>query len=296
MSHEIEVTADGTAAFWSARVPAWHRLGTVTPDALTAAEALEVSHLGGWNVRKSPLQTVVITDDGVTTVDVPGKFATVRTNPFTHQPEALGVVGSVYTVIQNEDSFDFLTRLVGDSGMRFETAGSIYGGRQTFVTMKAPDTMLIGGVDPVDLYLLVANSHDGSTNLLAAATPLRVVCKNTLTAGLGMAKQTWTLRHSTNLEGKIAQAREAMAMTFRFADAFRFEADEMLKTKLTPKALDVVISRIWTKPAEDAPKRTQETWENRRAAILDLFTASPTNDVGRGTNWGGYNAITEWVD
>lgn len=32
MAHGIEIHADGTASFVSAREDAWHRLGTVTQD------------------------------------------------------------------------------------------------------------------------------------------------------------------------------------------------------------------------------------------------------------------------
>ena len=46
---------------------------------------------------------------------VPG-YATVRTNSFTSRPEALGVVGSGYTPLQNEEHAEFLNRLADESG------------------------------------------------------------------------------------------------------------------------------------------------------------------------------------
>ena len=86
----------------------------------------------------------------MTTIPVPG-YATVRTNPFTGRPEALGVVGDLYTPMQNEDHAAFLNTLADESGAIFDTAGSLNGGRQVFITMRLPDTMKIGGTDRVDV-------------------------------------------------------------------------------------------------------------------------------------------------
>ena len=92
MSHEIETHGTQAAAVF-ARKDAWHRLGTTVRDrAFTAEEAMRLGHLGGWDVRKLPLTTAEVSEGGVTAIEVPG-FATVRTNPFTGAPEALGVVG-----------------------------------------------------------------------------------------------------------------------------------------------------------------------------------------------------------
>src|SRR6266576_3242346 len=116
MSHELETYTDGTTAFVSAREHAWHRLGTVLPDRFNAAQAMQHAKLGGWNVRKEHLQAVVPDSDGVRTIEVPGRFATVRTHPVSGQPEALGVVGDGYVPIQNEEHCDLLDTLVDQSG------------------------------------------------------------------------------------------------------------------------------------------------------------------------------------
>src|SRR5438445_13365167 len=118
MSHELERHTDGGTAFVSARQHAWHRLGTVLPIEFNAAQAMEHARLGWWNVRKEHLQAVVVTDDGVSTIDVQDRYATVRTNPVTGQPEALGVVGPSYVPIQNEEHCDLLDALVDASGAR----------------------------------------------------------------------------------------------------------------------------------------------------------------------------------
>ena len=87
MAHEIE-TYEDQAAFVSVRQDAWHQLGTVVPNELTAEEALRYAHLSNWNVRKEPL----FIGNGT---EVQDRFATVRDNPFIEgQVDILGVVGS----------------------------------------------------------------------------------------------------------------------------------------------------------------------------------------------------------
>jgi phage/plasmid-like protein (TIGR03299 family) len=177
--HHIEQFADGSAAFAS-RLDAWHRLGIVTRECMTGAEVMVTAQLGGWNVRKLSMTATEITAEGVSTVEVPDKFATVRTHPVTGAVDYLGTVGTDYVVRQNEEQIALLDILVDQSGARhFETAGSLRGGTQTFVTMKLPRTMRVAGLDEVDLYLVVLNSHDGSSAFRVMITPIRVVCANT---------------------------------------------------------------------------------------------------------------------
>lgn len=197
MSHQIETFSDGTAAFVSAREHAWHRLGTVVPQEFTAGEAMQYAYLGGWDVHKVALMTEpVITADDVTTLEVPGAYSTVRTNPKTGTKDVLGVVGEAYTPIQNEAHADLLNALVDQSGAHFETAGALRGGRQVFITMKAPNTMQIGGRDAVDLYLVALNSHDGTSSFRLLVSPVRVVCANTQAAAIAAAKSSYKIRHT----------------------------------------------------------------------------------------------------
>ena len=170
MAHELDTT-DGQVSFANSRSDAWHRLGQSVGHTMTAREALDAAHLAGWNVRKMPLQVPqqpVLHDDGVTTpppLPVPDFYATVRTNPINGALDVLGVVGGKYEPVQNEASCDLLDALVDESGAHFETAGALRGGRETFVTMKLPNSMVFdgrdGSKDRTDFYLAALNSHDG---------------------------------------------------------------------------------------------------------------------------------------
>ena len=295
MAHELERFTDGSASFVSAREHAWHRLGTVLPDGFDAAQAMTAARLGGWNVRKQDLQTVVLGADGVETVPVPGKFATVRTHPQTGRPDVLGVVGADYTVIQNEQHCDLLDALVDESGAHFETAGSLKGGRSVFVTMKLPTTMQIGGVDPVDLYLAACNSHDGTSAFRLLVTPVRVVCANTQAAAIRRAKACFSIQHTSGASGRVAEARQALGLTFRYVEAFQAEAEKMIQETMTRAQFLDTIAQLW--PSEPNPSpRAATNDRKRRYELVSLFTKADTSAAIRGTRWAGYQAITEYAD
>jgi hypothetical protein len=184
MAHELDIT-NGIASF-AARTDAWHRLGQIVGHAMTAEEALAAAHLSGWNVRKTALvvpQEPVITDNGVTTpapLPVDDHYATVRTNPITGNIDVLGVVGSKYEPVQNEESCALLNALTDESGAVFETAGALRGGREIFVTMRLPESMTFDGIDGskdrTDFMLAALNSHDGYLPLPNSHRHLRRKC------------------------------------------------------------------------------------------------------------------------
>lgn len=297
MAHQLETWGDRSqASFVSAREHAWHRLGTVLPAEFDAARAMQHAKLGGWNVRKEALQTVPMIDaDGVTpALPVPDQFATVRTNPVTGAPDVLGVVGAGYTPIQNEAHASLLDSVVDESGAHFETAGSLRGGRAVFLSMKLPTSMLIGGIDRVDTYLVALNSHDGSSAFRLLVSPVRVVCANTQALAVRRAQASFSIRHTSGARGNIAQARQALGLTFRYVQAFEAEAEKLIQQYMTDDQFAGIIGALWTTESES--KRSVTITGNRTDALMGLFCDAPTNATIRGTRWAGYQAITEYLD
>jgi hypothetical protein len=184
--HELEQYSDGSTAFVAGHnQDAWHRLGTVLPAGLTVEDAMSYAHLGGWDVRKREIATTLPTGDGVTTTAIPGKYVTVRTNPITGKEEVIGlaaghagIVGDTYTPFQNESLTDYLATMTDESGAFLDTAGSMRGGADVFVTMKLPKPMLVGGVDELDVNIAILNNHTGARAITGLITPTRICCAN----------------------------------------------------------------------------------------------------------------------
>jgi phage/plasmid-like protein (TIGR03299 family) len=288
------IETNGTqATFVSARELPWHRLGvTLEQDGMTAEEALRVAHLDNWDVRKSPLTTLV---DGQL-VEVPNQFAVVRNNPFDKsQIDALGVVGKVWTPTQNEEHAEFLNTLTDTSGATIVTAGSHSDGRNVFVTMKMPNTILVGGVDPVDTYIAAMNSHDGTSSFKVITTPVRVVCANTEAAALRGAERIAKVRHTAGKGGAVARVRESLNITFRYMEEFENEVERMVQESLTKGQFDKIVADLYPM-VDSASDLVTERTNAHRANVRSLFDSSKTLTGIKGTRWAGYNAITEYVD
>lgn len=293
MVHAIDTT-NGQSSFVSAREDAWHRLGTVLPDAFTAEQAMEIGLLGGWDVRKLPMYT---RDENGSELVVPNKWAVVRDNPVVDkQIDVLGNVGSHYTPIQNEEHAEFLNTLVDESGAHFETAGAVNGGSRVFITMKLPDHIMVGGVDRIDTYLAACNSHDGSMPFTVMVTPIRVVCQNTMNLAFQMSKSQFRIRHTRNAHKNIvAQARETLDMSFAYLGALEAEAEQLVNTEMTRDAFRDLIEREFA-PEKDAPKNAHTRADKRIGEMMHLFENADTHEQVRNTAWAGLNALVEWSE
>ena len=298
MAHELEIDeATGEATFASLRQPAWHNLGTVFEQEVNTAEMLKLAHLDNWNVR---LEDVAIPENFES--DKAYSFVT-RTNPFDKtKNDVLGVVGERYVPLQNEDLFSFGDNLL-DGGGRWETAGSIKGGRQVFGSIALADSITLdpnGRADKIDNYLLINTSHDGSIAIQASITPVRVVCANTLNLALTAfkgkkaAKQTFKIRHTSTAEGKIAVAREALGLAKTYIDEFSTLANAMIEKEITKAQFDEIVALAYPAPEKDA-KGSFKKYDSK-IDLLNAIYVGQFNDTIAGTAWGAYNALTERLD
>jgi len=153
-----------------------------------------------------------------------------------------------------------------------------------------------GANDKTTTYLLVHTSHDGSVAVQASITPVRVVCQNTLNLALGSVKQSFKLRHTQSIDGKIQVAREALNLTFNYMDKFEEEAQSLFNTKVDDKKFFDIITAIYPKPDKDATKAQLTKWDNKIVLLNSLYHESPTNENIKGTAWGVLNALTERLD
>ena len=306
MAHNIDIT-NGVASFANSRSDAWHRLGTSVGHTMTALEALDASRLSGWNVRKMPLtipQEPIITADGVTTppaIVVPDMFATVRDNPvIPGQVDYLGVVGTKYEPVQNEASCAVLDALTDESGAHFETAGALRGGRETFVTMKLPQSMTFTGhdgtPDRTEWYVAALNSHDASSRFRLLLTSVRIVCANTQAAAIAGAKSSYGIRHTAGARVAIQEARTALGLAWRYMEAFESEAAALYAQPMDTDEMRSFATRLMKADDPGASTTARRNRQQQASGILKLWTSSPTITPIAGTRWAAYNAVTEWTD
>lgn len=208
-------------AMFYTRTEPWHGLGTRVEEAPTSEAALIYAGLD-WNV----VQEDVYTEERIF---IPGYKVNLR----DRDGAVLGIVSDRYRVVQNAEAFCFTDDLLGE-GVTYETAGSLNGGRKTWMLAKLPQRYIISG-DEITPYLVVMNSHDGSSGIKVAMTPIRVVCQNTLNLALTSAKRIWTTKHTTNVMGRVHEAQVTLGLAEKYMTALGREIDLLSDIRLSDR-------------------------------------------------------------
>jgi phage/plasmid-like protein (TIGR03299 family) len=295
MAHALEIGTNGEVAFALRGEPAWHGLANVLFDQdqhVTTSEMLESAKLNNWDVRLEPL----VMPEGYRATTT--SQMVVRTNPFDQGTDVLSVVGDRYKVVQNEELFAFGDGIL-DGGATWESAGSIKDGRVVFGSLVVPREFVIdpeGANDKTVTYLLVHTSHDGSTAVQANITPVRVVCQNTLNMAIAGSKQSFKIRHTATVGGRIDEARRVLGLTFDHMDNFETLAKELYEAEMTNAQFDKLISEIYPAPESGSAKVAQTRWDDKVSLLQGLWNESPTNANIKNTAWGALNTLTERID
>jgi phage/plasmid-like protein (TIGR03299 family) len=266
----------------------WHSLGTHVDQAMTAEQAIQLGGLD-YTVEKRPL-FVPSTEEGAY-VEVPGHFSTFRTD--TNQP--LGVVKGRYSIIQNKDAFGFFDSIVDRGEAIFETAGALGKGERIFITAKLPEDMLVRG-ERVEKYIVLTNSHDGTTTIIAGFTNIRVICRNTLTAALKSLDNRVSIPHTASAESKLKQASQVMGIASKYMNEVNQIFENMTHKKLSDLEIKNYIEQAMRNES-NATKDTTEMSSRLKNTVDEIYSFAVCHDTQKTeaayrTLWGAYNAIS----
>lgn len=273
------MAANVESMFYVRETP-WHGLGTRVQEAPSSSEALIKAGLD-WNVVQEPIYTE-------TEELIEGYKANMRDS----DRKVLGVVTDRYKVIQNQEAFAFTDELLGE-GVRYETAGSLQGGKKVWLLAHMPHEYIISG-ERISPYLLFSNTHDGSGAIKVALTPIRVVCQNTLNLALSQASRSWSMIHTGNIQNKLQEAKDTLFMAEKYMDNLGKEFETLRMQSMTDKQVMEFIETLL--PIEDNAtfqqkrnmKRLQEDMKMRYFDAPDLL------DVGRNA-YRFINAVSDFA-
>lgn len=278
MSHEIDKMA------YSGSKP-WHNLGTAVSQAMNINEALELGGLN-WEVG---LKDVYDSSGKV----IPGYSAITRLDRGT----TLSIMGKRYVPLQNREAFTALDDLVQD-GLRYETVGSLKGGRVIWGLAKLPGNIQVTGKDIIEKYLLFTNSHDGTKAISLYFTPIRVVCWNTLSLSQLSADYLLRAKHTKNASTKISSLKSLFIDVNKQAEVLKMNADKMMDKAVSEEIIDQFLVNLFMREngieLDDVPTRTK----NQIEQVKELVQTGKGTDLDgvKGSAWGLYNAVTEYVD
>jgi phage/plasmid-like protein (TIGR03299 family) len=216
----------------------------------------------------------------------------------------LGVVTEQYQPIQNAQAAEVMDALVTEGGAHVEVAGALEAGQRCWMLAHIPGDFEVAAGDAVRPYVLLAWGHDGKHGLAAKLTPIRVVCNNTLTAALG---RKWSstadvyVRHHRNAHVRIEQAQRAMGLIRKKVEATQETYAQLAATTIDAEAYFTRLFPAPERPAGGEDNKYAERlarWSAHQHRLLELYASGHGSDLPgvRGTAWGAYNAVTEWVD
>ena len=264
----------------------WHGLGTEINQETSFWDSFELAGLD-WEVDTKPL----FTGDG--------EKVSHRAAYRVSDGRILGIVGKRWTPLQNRDAFEIFEPLVDSGEMVIHTAGSLRNGERIWALcqLNQDNSEIVAG-DEVAKFVLLSNGHDGKLAVHFGFTPIRVVCANTEALARGSkASKLVRVRHSRFVKQNVQDLRNVMNFANQefeaTAEQYRYLASKGINSEDLDKYIKIVLG-IGEKSADEMTTRSK----NIVSSIEDLFESGRGSDIAgvRGTYWGAYNAVTEYLN
>lgn len=273
------MAANVESMFYVREVP-WHGLGVRVVEAPDSKEALRLAGLN-WKVEQEPVCTEM-------KEMIKGYKANIRST----DRKVLGLVTDRYKVVQNEEAFAFTDALLGE-GVKYETAGSLQGGRKVWMLARMPQDYILAG-DRVSPYLVFSNTHDGSGAVRAAVTPVRVVCNNTLNLALSTASRSWSMVHTGNIKDKMEEAEKTLFMAENYMDKLGDEFEELRSEILSDQDVMDYIELLL--PIEDGASDTKrKNVESLRGRLRQVYVGAPDLQKLEKSKYRFVNAVSDFA-
>ena len=291
MAHELEIV-NGEAQMFSVKETPWHGLGKIVQEAPTAEEAIKLAGLD-WKVEEKQIYSFFGLP-GVEYSRIESHKAILRAT----DRKVLGVVGKDYHPLQNDKAFEFFNPFVESGLASFETAGSLRDGKVIWVLAKLNKAPIeVGRGDAINKYLMLSNGHDGTMAVRVGFTPIRVVCANTLAMSIG-SKDARLLRvmHSKQVNTNVERIRELVNAADAKFEATAEQYQELTRHDVNQKDLQKYVEIVFKYSAVEEQRR-QMAKDRMIQDITRLFETGRDNDLpgAKGTYWGLYNAVTEYL-
>jgi phage/plasmid-like protein (TIGR03299 family) len=205
-------------------------------------------------------------------------------------------VGSQYNVLQPIECFEFFDPFLQNESVILDTAAVLRQGSRFYVNAKInmPGAEIVPG-DTVHAYLLFCTSVDGSLTTTVKFVNTRTVCANTQAAALQENTPHIRVKHTKNQRIALEAVRNTVdcAKTQFVATVAQYRA--LQRVPVIKSDVEKYIRLTLDFPQDPAECSTKAN--NIVGAIQDLAADGLGTDIPgvRGTAWGAYNALTEYL-
>ena len=233
----------------------------------------EVIAKGGldWTVS---LQPVKYGDDNRI---YPGKFVVSRDTD--HRP--FGTVGSKFRTFQNRQLVEFGSVFADTTAAKWDTVLTARHGAHVVLAFRLDQTdLVLPNGDEMSSWMLLSNFHGGDGSLSIGIVKIRLWCTNTVNWALKNARSTYKIRHTGDLNAKIAQARQALDVSFRYDEEFQKDVAKLLDKEITDKRFANMVDKVLVPASarEIATNELRPSTVERRQSLLAHAASTPTVD------------------
>lgn len=258
MAHNIQILENGEGCFvecthYGEIAPAWHGLGKHFDDPMTIEFAMKNSH-ADFIVNKQPVVGLtpeiveMMNNGGIINASELSKhiISNYTCNMRMDNNQVCAITSDKYGLIQNIEAFHFINNICGmaDDAPVIDTMGVLSDGT-TFASIRMKNIYDLGKNDEVDMYLIVRNSFNNKEAFSVIASPVRVVCQNTLNASFRQASARKTFKHTKNVGARLDAELAAKTLGFydTYKEAFAENMERLKSVKLTDKDCEKIICR-----------------------------------------------------
>jgi phage/plasmid-like protein (TIGR03299 family) len=174
-------------------------------------------------------------------------------------------------------------------------------GERIFITAKLPDYIKVGKDDLIEKYLFLTTSMMDYGSILAAFTPIRIVCNNTLNAAFRNCSNAIKIRHTSNAKQRLEEAHKVMGISYRLSEYLETAFNQWSKVRITDKQILKLI-QLAMAPNNEVLKElngglTDELstcYKSMCDSVYQYAMSSPgqQTETTKGTVFGAYNSVT----
>lgn len=260
---------------------------TFLTEDLDAADMIRAAGLD-WTVSKRPM-LFAPADAAHRGLPVP-KWVTIARDS---DDAFLGMVTPSYHEFQNAEMGKLGEAVLGQGG-HAHCGGSLYGGRMTWLTFRFDREIHVkGDGSPVLDYFNLMTGHDGRHGLTAFDSTIRAICGNTLGAAYAGSSGRITLRHTTGMEDRTPEIRNAIDLHVKHVDTMERYLNALADRPMTIEEVKAFTVELIPAPIDVAEPVAAQA---KRDFIAGLFQTSPTLDGLPFTAYRAYQATIEFAD
>jgi phage/plasmid-like protein (TIGR03299 family) len=288
-------------SMFSVREMPWHREGVVLDEyPATWAEARKLSGLE-WDPIGLDVYRFVGLDEetGREVYEVLPEFKQIARSD---TGAVLAVQSDTYTIIDHNEMGEILDAVVTRSGapIRYETAGSLLGGRKVWALAALDEPIEIPGDSSLTLpYMAFTNAHDGSGACTLRATAVRIVCANTWREAEMEGDRTgatFSFRHTRKWRDRIEEAKQAVTLARQEFKAYRDLSIQLMGEPITAGQRELFVAEFFPMPPTGlATDRVIGNVEESRARLRAILASDTTASVADSV-YGLVQAAGEYLD